>query len=110
VNVARVGALPKGSPFRTPLTRRYGVVVKRSFPSADRYAGLKGVEVELERGADLEVRWLHPLVVVETLEERSAKPPVPHDAEQPCPGPAGIWECVHPEGLGHGGEHVREDR
>jgi hypothetical protein len=44
------------------------------------------------------------------VEERSAKPPVPHDAEQPCPGPAGIWECVHPKGLGHGGDHMREDR
>lgn len=26
----------------------------------------------------------------------------------PCPGPAGKWPCVHPEGLGHGGLHRYE--
>jgi hypothetical protein len=23
----------------------------------------------------------------------------------PCPGPAGLWPCSHPDGLGHEGDH-----
>jgi len=64
----RLGTLSKGGAFLTCLTRRCGQVTKRHYSDATQGAGIKGTECELELpNGELETRWLHPDVIVETL-------------------------------------------